>query len=162
MNLKKPKGSIKRVISSRKLIFISLILALILLSSYYELNYQQHLENPDTSIIIKNYPLGETVAVSGDVREVYNNSFILADTYHQIEVNYTIYSPQKVSTGDNVEVLGVLGTSYHITASKILVISAFDYQFMIVRSAIILLIFIYFFRRYWRFDFGKMEFRRLK
>ena len=78
------------------------------------------------------------------------------------EVNYTVYSPQNVSTGDSVEVLGILGNSYSISASKILVISAFDYQFMIFRSAVIFLIFIYFFRRYWRFNFEKMEFRRLK
>lgn len=162
MNLRNPKGKINRIITSRKLIFISLILGLILLSSYYELNYQKHLEHPDTGIIIKDYPIGDTVAVSGNVREVYKDSFILSDTYHQTEVNYTIYSPQKVSTGDSVELLGVLGNSYHINASNILITSAFDYQFMIVRSAIIFLIFIYFFRRYWRFDFGKMVFRRLK
>lgn len=162
MNLKNPNGKIRRIITGRTLIFIGLILALILLSSYYELNYQKHLEHPDTGIIIKDYPVGETVAVSGNVRNVYNDSFILSDTYHQTEVNYTIYSPQKVSTGDSVEVLGVLDNSYRISASKILIISAFDYQFMIVRSAIILLVFIYFFRRYWYFDFGKMEFRRLK
>ena len=162
MNQKNPKGRIKSFFTSRKLIFIGLILALIFLSSYYELNYQNHLENPNTAIIIKNYPIGDTVAVSGNVRDVYNGSFILTDTYHQTEVNYTIYSNQKVSTGDSVEVLGVLGNSYTITASKLLVISSFDYLFMIFRSAIILLIFIYFFRRYWIFDIEKMEFRRLK
>ena len=162
MNLRNLKSNIKRIVSDRKLIFIGLLLALILLSGYYELNYQQHLENPDTSIILKNYPIGESVAVSGNVREVYNDSFILSSNYHQFEVNYTVYSPENVSTGDTVEVLGVLGNSYQITASKILVISAFDYQFMIFRSAVLLLIFIYFFRRYWRFDFEKMEFRRLK
>ena len=66
------------------MIFIGLLLALILLSGYYELNYQQHLENPDTGIIIKNYPIGDTVAVSGNVREVFNDSFILSSSYHQI------------------------------------------------------------------------------
>ena len=162
MNLRNPKGIIKIVVTNRKFVLISLILALILLSSYYELNYQKHLEHPGTSIILKNYPVGQTVSVSGNVREVYNDSFILSNNYHQIEVNYTVYSPEKVSLGDSVEVLGVLGNSYSITASKILVLSAFDYQFMIFRSAVILLIFIYFFRRYWRFDFDKMEFRRLK
>ena len=144
MNLRNPKGIVIRVVTDRKFIFISLVLALILLSVYYESNYEQHLEYPDTSIILKDYPVGQTVSVSGNVREVYNNSFILSDIYHNIEVNYTVYSPEKVSIGDNVEVLGVLGNSYNISASKILVVSAFDYHFMIFRSAVILLIFIYF------------------
>jgi cytochrome c-type biogenesis protein CcmE len=162
MNLKDPKNTFKRILTNRLFIFICLIAALILLSGYYELNYQQHLEHPDTSIIIKNYPIGDTVTVSGNVREVYNNSFILSSTYHQIEVNYTIDSPVNVSSGDSVEVLGVLGNSYHINASKVLVISSFDYLFMIFRSAVIFLIFLYFFRSYWYLDLEKMEFRRLK
>lgn len=162
MNLRNPKGIIISVITDRKFILISLVLALILLCSYYESNYEQHLEYPDTSIILKNYPTGQTVSVSGNVEEVFNDSFILSDVYHNIQVNYTVYSPEKVSIGDNVEVLGVLGNSYNINASKILVVSGFDYHFMIYRSAIILLIFIYFFRRYWRFDFRKMVFRRLR
>jgi cytochrome c-type biogenesis protein CcmE len=162
MNLRNPKAIIIRVITNRKFILISLVLALILLCSYYESNYEQHLEYPDISNILKNYPIGQTVSVSGNVGDVYNGSFILSDVYHNIEVNYTVYSPEKVSRGDNVEVLGVLGNSYSITASKILVISGFDYHFMILRSVVVLLIFIYFFRRYWHFDFKKMVFRRLK
>ena len=65
---------------------------------FYASNYQQHLENPNTSIILKSYPLGETVAVTGVVTEVNNNSFIIRDNYHGIDVNYTIYSTEKVST----------------------------------------------------------------
>ena len=162
MTLEKSKLIIKKIIFNRKYILIGLLLALILMSIYYASNYQQHLENPNTSIILKNYPLGETVAVAGVVTEVNNNSFIIQDNYHGIEVNYTIYSTEKVSIADQVEVLGILEDSYQITASKILVISNFDYNFMLLRSGLGLLIFLFFFRRYWRFEFKKMEFRRLK
>ena len=156
------RWTIKRIFGNRKFILIILLLALIVLGSYYVLNYQQHLEHPNTSIILKNYPIGQTVAVTGVVKKVNNNNFILLDTYHGIEVNYTIYSTEKVSIGDQVEVLGILGDSYQINSYKILVITNFDYNFMLLRSGIGLLIFLFFFRRYWRFDFKKMEFRRLK
>jgi hypothetical protein len=162
MTQENSKLIIKKIINNRKFILIGLLLALILLSVYYASNYQQHLENPNTSIILKSYPLGETVAVTGVVEEVNNNSFIIQDNYQGIEVNYTIYSTEKVSKDDQVEVLGILGDSYQISASKILIISNFDYNFMLLRSGLGLLIFLFFFRRYWRFDFKKMEFRRFK
>jgi cytochrome c-type biogenesis protein CcmE len=162
MTKEHPKSTMKKIVTSMKFIFIGLLLVLILLSIYYVSNYQQHLENPNTGVILKNYPLGATVAVSGVVTSVQNDSFILLDNYHGTKVNYTIYSQDKVSNGDQVEVLGVLGDSYQITASKILVISSFDYNFMLLRSGIALLILLFFFRRYWRFDFKKMMFRRLK
>lgn len=154
--------SLKKVLTSRKLIFIVLVLVLIFLSGFYVLNYQQHLENPNTGVILKNYPIGETVAVSGIVTDVQTDGFTLSDNFQGTKVSYTIFSSVKVSNGDQVEVLGVLGNSYQITASKILVVSSFDYNFLLVRSAIAFLIFLYFFRLYWRFDFNKMEFRRVK
>jgi cytochrome c-type biogenesis protein CcmE len=162
MTKEHPENTLKKIVTSRKFMFVGLLLALILLSIYYVSNYQQHLEHPNTSVILKNYPLGETVAVSGIVTAVHNDGFTLLDKYHGIGVNYTVFSPEKVSNGDQVEVLGVLGDSYQIAASKILVISSFDYNFMLLRSGIALLIFLFFFRRYWRFDFKKMMFRRLK
>ncbi len=162
MNLTKSKSTLKKFLSKRKIIFIGLLLALIFLSVYYASNYQQHLENPNTEIILKSYPLGETVAVSGVVTEMHNDGFTLVDSYHGTGVNYTVHSTEKVSINDQIEVLGTLDDSYQISASKILVISSFDYNFMLLRSGIALLIFLFFFRRYWRFDFKKMEFRRLK
>ena len=162
MTQEHPQNILKRILTSRKFIFFGLILAIILLCTYYVSNYQQHLENPNTSVIIKNYPLGETVAVSGNVLEIHNDSFTILDKYHSTDVTYTIHSTENLSIGDEVEVLGVLGNSNTIMASKILVISNFDYDFMLVRSAIAVLIFLFFFRRYWRFDFKKFEFRRLK
>ncbi len=161
MTAEQSPNTLKRILTKRKFIFIGLLLALILLCTYYVSNYQQHLENPNTSVIIKNYPLGETVAVSGSVLDVRSDSFTILDEYHGTDVTYTIISTDKPSVGDEVEVLGVLGDYNTIFASKILVISSFDYNFMLLRSAIAVLIFLFFFRRYWRFDFNKFKFRRL-
>lgn len=153
---------IKKLLNNRKFIFIVLLMALVLLTAYYVSNYQQHLENPNTSIILESYPLGQTVAVSGDVTNVNNGSFTLLDEYHYTRVNYTVYSPEKLSVGDEAEVLGTLEDNYQISASKILVITSFDYNFMLLRSGIAVLIFLFFFFRYWRFDFKKFEFRRVR
>ena len=158
----KPKKTVKKILTNRTFIFFGLLLVLILLSSYYAANYQNHLQYPNTAVIQKNYTAGETVSVTGSVIQVNNNSFLLTDAYHHNVVNYKVYSTQKVSVGDQVEVLGILGNSYQINASKIQSVSTFDYKFLLLRSFIAFLIFLFFFRRYWGFDCRKMEFRRLK
>lgn len=158
----KPYTTVKKILTNRAFIFFGLLLVLILLSNYYSANYQNHLQYPNTAVILKNYPAGETVSVTGSVIQVYNDSFLLTDAYHHNVVYYKVFSPQKMSFGDQVEVLGVLGNSYQINALKIQSVSTFDYKFLLLRSFIALLIFLFFFRRYWHFDFKKMEFRRLK
>lgn len=162
MNSESSVSRMKNTVTDRRFIFFGLLFILIILSVYFAFNYQKHLETPNTSIILKNYPLGETVAVSGVVADAYDGGFNIQDTYHGILVNYTIVSGDHVSKGDQVEVLGILQPSYKINATKILVISSFDYSFMLLRSAIVALIFIFFFFRYWEFNIEKLEFRRRK
>lgn len=149
-----------KLVKDRRVIFFGLLIVLIALSLYFASNYQKHLENPNTSIIINNYPLGETVSVSGVVGDVHDGNFKLQDTYHGMIVNYTIISGQQVSKGDQVEVLGILQPSYQVNATKILIISSFDYSFMLLRSGLVALIFLFFFFHYWEFDLEKLEFRR--
>jgi hypothetical protein len=153
-------STMEKLVKDRRVIFFGLLIVLIVLSLYFASNYQKHLENPNTSTIIKNYPLGETVAVSGVVADVQDGGFNLQDTYHGMAVNYTIISGEKVSKGDQVEVLGILQPSYQVNATKILVISSFDYSFMLFRSALVAVIFLFFFFYYWKFDLKKLEFRR--
>lgn len=149
-----------KLVKDRRFIFFGLLIVLIILSVYFASNYQNHLENPNTSTIVKNYPLGETVAVSGVVSDVHEGGFNLSDEYHGMDINYTVTSEENVSKGDQVEVLGILQPSYRVNATKILVITSFDYSFMLLRSALVALIFLFFFFRYWEFDLKKLEFRR--
>lgn len=149
-----------KLVKDRRFIFFGLLIVLIILSVYFASNYQKHLENPNTSTIVKNYPLGETVAVSGVVSDVHEGGFNLSDEYHGMDINYTVTSEENVSKGDQVEVLGILQPSYRVNATKILVITSFDYSFMLLRSALVALIFLFFFFRYWEFDLKKLEFRR--
>jgi putative flippase GtrA len=151
---------VQRVLTDRKFIFIGLLIILVLMSIYFALNYQNHLQNPNTAVILKSYPLGQTVAVSGAVTNVQDGSFTLSDMYHGIDVNYTIISGVNVSAGDQVEVLGILGNGNRVNAGKVLVTPSFDYDFMLLRSALVALIFLFFFNMYWSFNFENMEFRR--
>lgn len=162
MNTEDKESRMGKLFKDRRVIFFGLLIVLIILSLYFASNYQKHLENPNTSIIVNNYPLGQTVAVSGVVADTNDSSFKLQDTYHGIAVNYTIISGEHVSKGDQVEVLGILQPAYQVNATKILVISSFDYSFMLFRSALVALIFLFFFFRYWEFDLEKLEFRRRK
>jgi hypothetical protein len=155
-------STVKKILTNRLFIFLGLLMVLILLSGYYVANYQNHLQYPNTAVILKNYPTGQTVSVSGSVIQVRNDSFTITDVYHKTVVYYTVYSSEKVSIGDQVEVLGLLGNAYQINPSKILVVTKFEYGFLLLRSFIALLIFLFFFRRYWRYDFRTMEFRRQK
>lgn len=138
------------------------MIVLVFLCLYYNSNYQSHLEYPDSSLILKDYPLGGTVSVSGVVTNSYNDGFLLSDNYHGTAVNYHVLSNQKLEIGDEAEVLGTLIPNYTIKSSKILVITKFDYEFMLLRSFLVVIIFILLFRRYWRFNISKMEFRRVK
>lgn len=154
--------SIKIILKSRAFIFTILMIVLVFLCLYYNSNYQSHLEYPDSSLILKDYPLGGTVSVSGVVTNSYNDGFLLSDNYHGTAVNYHVLSNQKLEIGDEAEVLGTLIPNYTIKSSKILVITKFDYEFMLLRSFLVVIIFILLFRRYWRFNISKMEFRRVK
>ncbi|SCG85841.1 hypothetical protein [Methanobacterium congolense] len=138
------------------------MIVLMFLCLYYNSNYQSHLEYPDSSLILKDYPLGGTVSVSGVVTNSYNDGFLLSDNYHGTAVNYHVLSNQKLEVGDEAEVLGTLIPNYTIKSSKILVITKFDYEFMLLRSFLVVIIFILLFRRYWRFNISRMEFRRVK
>lgn len=137
------------------------MILLLLLCLYYNTNYQLH-QHPDSGGILENYPLGETVSVSGVVTQIYGDGFLLLDNYHVTLVNYHVLSTQKLEVGDEPEVLGTLMPNNTIKASKIVVIDDFDYNFMLLRSFIGLIIFLLLFRHYWRFDISRMEFRRVR
>ena len=153
---------LKNIVKKRIFIFTVLAAILVLLCLYYNTNYQSHLEYPDSSMILKDYPLGETVSVSGEVTNRYGDGFRLSDNYHGVAVNYHVVSDQKLEVGDEAEVLGTLMPNYTVKSSKILVITKFDYKFMLLRSFLIIIVFILLFRRYWRFNISRMEFRRVR
>ncbi|MCE5213850.1 MAG: hypothetical protein LLF83_03920 [Methanobacterium sp.] len=147
----------KRVIS-----IIILFLILTGLCIYYHDNIWEKQLYPSTGVVVKYYPQGEMVAVSGTVTEIFNNGYYMEDNYENHVIKFKVYTTQKVKEGDKTQVLGVLGPDYQLTPSKIIVTEEWSYQFLLLRSFIALLFLVFIFNRYWRFDFANYEFIRRK
>lgn len=139
-----------------------LLLILFALCNYYNDNYEANAEYPSTSNILSNYPAGEVIYVSGNVIRAYEGGFCLKDTFHGVDVVYKVNSSSKVNIKDCISVLGTLGPSYNIKASKILVAKRWKEDFLLLRSAIGCLILLFLFWRFWKFDINSMEFIKRK
>lgn len=146
----------------RRLLTAAILLVILAgLCIYYQENYKIH-QYPDTAVILKSYPAGETVSVSGKVTSTSSGSFKLQDTSTKEKVTYTVSSSYPVSPGDNVRLSGVLGPDYQISASRILVTPQWSYEFLLLRSFLAFVFLAWLFNRYWKFSTKKIEFQRRK
>jgi hypothetical protein len=163
LNIRSSEGFTMEISSRKKrLVTATILLALLAgLCLYYQENYEAH-QYPDTTVILKSYPVGETVSVSGKVASTSTGGFKLQDTSTREKVTYTISSSYPVFPGDNVRLSGVLGPDYQITASRVLVTPQWSYEFLLLRSLLAFLFLAWLFNRYWHFDREKMEFQRRK
>jgi len=143
-----------------KRIFLGFFLILILFSLcvYYNSYHESKLEYPSTSAILSYYPEGSAVSVTGSVLRLNDNGFELLDSNGKTE--YEIRSSKHVNPGDNVQLIGILGPSYTIESTRIIVETAWSYEFVLFRSALALIFLIFIFLRYWKFDFKTFEFLR--
>lgn len=151
-------------ISSQKRRLLTAAILLVILAGfciYYQENYEAH-QYPDTAAILKSYPAGETVSVSGKVASTSSGGFKLQDTGTKKNVTYTVSSSYPVSPGDNVRLSGVLGPDYQISASRVLVTPKWSYEFLLLRSLLAFIFLAWLFNRYWKFNTKKMEFQRRK
>ncbi len=138
----------------------SLILILLILCLYYNHYHESTLEYPSTDSILSNYPEGSIISVSGTALRLNNNGFDLLDKNCKTE--YKIITSEHVNPGDNIQLIGVLGPSYTIKSTKMIVETAWSYEFVIQRSALALIFLVFIFFRYWKFDFKTFEFMRRK
>lgn len=145
----------KRIIS-----LLILFLILVGLCIYYYDNFMAHQEYPSLGVVVNNYPEGNMVSVSGTVTETFDNGFYMQDNYQGKTVTFKVYTDSKVRLGDKSQVLGVLGSDYQITPSKMIIIEKWSYDFLLLRSLIALFFLVFIFNRYWRFDFTNYEFVR--
>lgn len=152
---------VKMEISTTERRITALILLLTLLAGlclYYHETYEAH-QYPDTEAILKNYPTGETVSVSGKVTSIFNGGFKLEDDINK-NVIYTVSSSHPVLEGDMVRISGILGSDYQISASRILVTPRWSNNFMLLRSLLAAIFLAWLFNHYWKFSTEKMEFQR--
>jgi len=154
----------KKILKSRTIIAISLLLTLFLLCAYYQTNYEYHREYPSAKDIVFNYSkyIGETASISGDVVGVHSTTFQLLEKCDGKNTIFTVLpdSHVDVDIGDKVEILGILGPDYQISAEKIIVSKKWKHEFVYVRSFIALILLIFVFMRNWKFNPTHLKFVR--
>lgn len=146
-----------------KIVIASFLLVILLgLCFYYNANFEANAKYPSTKSILFNYPEGETVFISGEFAGNYDRGFYLKDDYHGKTVIYKINYPYNITNGDLISIIGKLGPSFTIDPQKIVINKQWKEDFLLIRSALIGVILLFLFGRYWKFDFKKMEFIRRK
>ncbi|MEN4005934.1 MAG: hypothetical protein PQ964_01010 [Methanobacteriaceae archaeon] len=125
-------------------------------------NYESHLEYPSTGAILAEYLEGSTVYVSGEVISLKSSGFELQDDYNGKKVRYMIETSKKAEIGDSVQVIGILGPSFTVKSTEIIVMKKLSYEFVLLRSALALVFLIFIFFSYWKFDFKIFGFVRKK
>ena len=133
-------------------------LALILLSLcfYYYDYHENNSKYPSTTAIETNYPEGSLVFISGTALKQNSNGFYLRDSFN-LNIIYNVTSSKQVRPGDHVQLLGILGPDYIIKSTRTVVQTNEGYEFIIFRSALALIVLIFIFFRYWKFDFKTFE-----
>ena len=146
-----------------KRIIIGSVLTLILLSLciYYYDYHESKSKYISTAAIESYYPEDSLVYVSGTVVKPNNNGFYLRDK-NNWSITYNVVSGKHVQLDDNVQLLGILGSNYTIKSTRIYVETKWGYEFIIFRSALALIVLLFIFFRYWKFDFKTFQIIRLK
>ncbi len=143
----------------RRITLAVIVLSLIiLLSAYYYTNHEMHEEYPDNEDVVEGFKNG-VVSVHGFVINRTDGGFYILIEYRGKERVIEVMSDLDVGRDDRVEVLGYLKDD-RIFPEKIIVYRKWSYYSIFIRSAIAIPIVLYFFFKYWRFDFGEMMFRR--
>ena len=139
---------------------LTLVLVLLVLCIYHQMNHLHHKEYPLIKDIVANYPvyLNESVALFGKVVDADKGSFNLLLHYaRKKEVIFSVLSEVSVQEGDRVEVLGTLGPDYRVTAEKIIVYKNWKYHFISIRSALAIPLLLFILLRNWRVDIRQLR-----
>ena len=134
----------------------ALILILLILCIYYYNYHESNSKYPSTADIESHYPEGSLVFIDGTVIKPNNKGFYLRDK-NNLDIVYNVISGKHVQPDDNVQLLGILGPNYTIKSTRIYVETKWGYEFIIFRSALALIVLLFIFFRYWKFDFKTFE-----
>jgi hypothetical protein len=150
--------------SAKKRLTIGLILIILLggLGIYYMDNHPKNTQYSTTPTIISHYPLGQTVSITGTVSGLEPGGFVVNETYKGRMVYYHVISNFTVHPGDRISFLGVLGADYHVNLTQSIVVEGESFDFLILRSFVVVPFLIILFLVYWRFDREKLAFIRRK
>lgn len=96
---------------------------------------------------------------TGKVVDQKNYGFDIAD---ENNVLVHVISSNKPNTGDHVEILGIMEPSGYFKSIKVVKISKWGDESLILRSLLGLILITVIFFKYWRFNLKNFEFVRLK
>lgn len=162
MNISWFRKILFKIFGNRVVLLIFLLLILTGLCLFYADYYVKYQNHPTTSDILSNYQVGETVLVGGTVTQIMPGGFLLSETYHQNIIEYRVYSPDEVSLGDKVSLIGNLESNYIIISQKMLIENSWSYRFVLIRSFFAFIVLLFIFNHYWKFNKERWEFIRRK
>lgn len=160
--ISKIRDGLKNLGKNRIFLLIFLILILTGLCIYHVENFRQHQDYPSIADVLSSYPEGQMVSLSGAVTEIFPGGFKMVESYQHTLVEFTVYSPEKVSLKDEVFVLGVLMPNNQIISQKMLITTEGNFSFVLVRSFLALLVLFLIFNHYWKFNRKEWIFVRRK
>ncbi|MGZ7067926.1 MAG: hypothetical protein ACXVHS_11095 [Methanobacterium sp.] len=138
-----------------------LILGIIILLSLLCFNYaSNHIYYTDSSVVDLLYGSKELNFTSGPVTDIYNDGFEIYGT--NLGNYFQVKTKLKVEPENYVYILGSLIPDNEIIPQKIMIDKEDDSINVIYRSIFGLIIFLFIFLRYWRFNFKKILFIKLK
>jgi hypothetical protein len=142
----------------RRVVLASLLISLLLLlSTCYYLNHEQHEEYPGKEEVIRGFE--GKVSIDGEVINKSSDSFYILIKRGAESRILEVKSGVEIETGDRVEVLGILYQD-EIVPERMIVYKKWSHRLIFIRSAIAIPIVAYIFLRYWTFDLKGMRFRR--
>ena len=136
-----------------------LVVFLFVVCSNYAYN-EEYYTNSTVQELFFNYP--NQIFISGIVTELYHDGFEVSVNNNGNFYNYKVKTQSKVDLGDTAQIVGTLNSHGVITAVKLFSVKNSDFNFVIIRSILGIVLFLIIFGRYWKFNLKKMLFIRRK
>ncbi|HML06466.1 MAG TPA: hypothetical protein VK426_11880 [Methanobacterium sp.] len=143
----------------KRLILGSFLIAVLILLFYnYALN-EVYYTNSNLNELFYNYQDNQ-IFVSGIVTDTYPDGFEVSVYKEGNNSVYHVKTPFKSDLGSTIYVLGTLNFPNIIISTKFISVKESDFNFVIIRSVLGMILFLVIFLRYWKFDPRMMIIRR--
>jgi len=142
---------------NRAFIGLAVVVFLFMLSFYYYVNHENHRAYPGRSAVISGFE--GVVVVSGFVSGFDEDGFRLYIQDRGRGMDVQVLSDAVVGIGDGVEVLGVLHGGV-LVPERLLIYGRWSFLAVYLRSALAFPFVLFYFFRYWFFDFDRLVFVR--
>lgn len=144
-------------ISKNTFFLIILIASLLILFINFDENYNYHITYPNPGSTVPGAPWENTFLISGEVLKVNSQGFELG---MDNDININVISAEKVNKGDFVQILGFIQSPNTFKEIRIIKTDRWGDEFLFIRSFMGLMLFLFIFLKYWKFNLKTFSFRR--